>query len=247
MLETVPFALELKSVKAWRRDICQAIAERATLRHFRRHETLFALDTPPTTVYAVKSGLIEISGLSRAGHEITESLRGPGDIFGYSEIMLRELRHRQATVLQDAEIWCLARDGFLDILQHRPGVVVAMLGSSLHRVARLHQMRADLRGSTARYRIGYVISRLAASSGSECDGPNTVRVTHEEIGRLCSLSRQTVTSELGALRAANVLRLGSRSIEVPSLAALERHLEELEDEQMHTTGHSGALVGGILA
>lgn len=231
MRDTTPDAIELKSVTEWRQEIWDSIAERGTLRKYRRHELLFGPDAASTMVYSVKKGLVEIAILSRAGRELTESIRGPGDTFGYAEIILRETRHRQATVLQDAEIWCLERARFLAMLSTRPEIVLAMFGSALHRVSRMHEMRANMRGSSAQFRVGYVLSRLANAEPDRerSNGPVLVRISHEEIGRMCGLSRQTVTTELGILRATNIVRLGSRSIEVIDLDALERFLEDLSD------------------
>lgn len=222
---------ELKSVAEWRQEIWTAVATRGTLLQFRRNELLFGPDASSSMVYSVNRGLVELSHLSRTGREMTESIRGPGDTFGYAEIILRETRNRQAVVLQNAEIYCLDRTRFLEMLPQHPEIVLAMFGSALHRVSRLNAMRANMRGSSAQFRVGYIISRLIAAEQGQTLAADSlrVRISHEEIGRMCGLSRQTVTTELGALQAASLVRLGSRSIEVRDLEGLERLLDDLAD------------------
>lgn len=204
-----------KTVQAWRADISAVIRERGTLRAYPRKAVIFHQGTPGTAVYAVKSGLIETSGLNQGGREVTLSIRGPGEPFGYSEAVLAEPRTRQASVLHDAELWELGTAQFLDLLSDRPDIILSMLGSVLYRLTRSSEMRADLRGTSAYSRVSYVLSRLASST-EELAGAKEprLRITHEEISRVCDLSRQTVTTILGTMQQKGILQLGLRSIEV---------------------------------
>jgi len=220
-------AFRAKNVSDWRTDITVAIRERGVLHCYDRKETIFHQGAPATMVYAVKSGLIETSCLNQEGREVTLSIRGPDEPFGYSEAVLGEPRTRQASVLQDAEIWKLGTDQFLDLLADRPDIILAMLGSVLHRLTRSCEMRADLRGTSAFSRVGYVVSRLATST-EELAGAEAprLRITHEELSRVCDLSRQTVTTILGTMQKKGIVKLGLRSIHVLDRARLECQVAE---------------------
>ncbi len=215
-----------KSVRGWRGDITAAIAEHGALRSFARKDVIFHQGMPARAVYAVRSGVIETSGLNAAGREVTLSIRGPGEPFGYSEAVLGEPRTRQASILQDAELWELATDRFMDMLASRPDIMLAMLGAILYRFTRSSEMRADLRGTTAHSRVGYVLLQLARSSPDLALAPRPeLRITHEEISRVCDLSRQTVTTVLGEMRDAGIVELGLRSIRLTDRARLDEQIE----------------------
>lgn len=220
-----------KSVRAWRADISAAIAERGTIRSYARKDLIFQQGMPAKAVYAVKSGLIETSGLSASGREVTLSIRGPGEPFGYSEAVLGEPRTRQASVLQDAETWELPTEAFLDMLGERPEIMLAMLGSVMYRVTRSSEMRADLRGTTAYSRVAYVLLQLANSTADLAAVPRPqLRITHEEISRVCDLSRQTVTTILGEMRDAGILELGLRSIVLKDRARLDSQIDSAHND-----------------
>lgn len=225
---TAPLIAEFrkKTVKEWRADITAAIAAHGTLRSFSRKGVIFHQGMPGTAVYAVRSGVIETSGLNASGREVTLSIRGPGEPFGYSEAVLGEPRTRQASVLQDAEIWELPTEPFLNMLAERPDIMLAMLGSMMYRVTRSSEMRADLRGTTAYSRVGYVLLQLASSTAdlAVSEKPQ-LRITHEEISRVCDLSRQTVTTTLGEMRDAGIVELGLRSICILDRARLDEQIE----------------------
>jgi CRP/FNR family cyclic AMP-dependent transcriptional regulator len=225
---TTPLIAQFKSktVRVWRADITEAIAEHGTLRSFARKDVIFHQGMPARAVYAVKSGVIETSGLNSSGREVTLSIRGPGEPLGYSEALLGEPRTRQASILQDAELWEISTDDFMDMLAGRPDIMLAMLGSVMYRVTRSSEMRADLRGTTAYSRVGYVLLQLARSTVDLAAAAQPqLRITHEEISRVCDLSRQTVTTILGEMRDAGIVELGLRSIRLTDRARLEQLIE----------------------
>ena len=220
-----------KTVHGWRADISEAIAAHGVLRRFARKDVIFHQGMPAKAVYAVRSGVIETSGLNASGREVTLSIRGPGEPFGYSEAVLGEPRTRQASILQDAELWELGTEAFLDLLADRPHLTLAMLGSALYRVTRSSEMRADLRGTTAYSRVGYVLLQLGRSTAELVAAAEPqLRITHEEISRVCDLSRQTVTTILGEMRDAGILELGLRSIRILNRARLDQQIESASSD-----------------
>ena len=70
------------------------------------------------------------------------------------------------------------------------------------------------------------ISLPARSRARPSGGLITVRVTHEQLSRLCGLTRQTVTSELDRLESEGILDLKSRYIVVLDRAALQATSEQ---------------------
>jgi CRP-like cAMP-binding protein len=152
MTEPLIATFRKKNVHIWRGEISEAVAARGVLRAYSRREIIFNQGMPSKAVYAVKSGLIETSELNASGRQVTLSIRGPGQPFGYSEAVLDTPRTRQASVLQDAEIWELRTSDFMDMLPGRPDLILAMLGSVLARTTKSSEMRADLRGTSARSR-----------------------------------------------------------------------------------------------
>ena len=52
-----------------------------------------------------------------------------------------------------------------------------------------------------------------------------MRVTHEQLGRICGLTRQTVTSELARLEEEGLLRLEPGSVILPDKLTLRQVIE----------------------
>jgi len=104
---------------------------------------------------------------------------------------------------------------------------MALLTCALDRGAHHVEMTSNLIGTTARHRIVASLDFLAnrpSSSHTEKSSAR-VRVTHEQLGRICGLTRQTVTSELARLEEEGLLRLEPGSVILPDKLTLRQVIE----------------------
>ena len=197
--------------------VCAAFASRGFVRQYPRNAFVFLEGDPATAVYAVKSGRVELLSISDSGREVGHSVRQPGEVFGITElILLLPDRARSTRALEDSAIWVLPRDDFYGLIAERPEITLALLASALDRGVEQVELKRNLTGTSARHRVASSLEYLATRSSRKraAGGPITVRVTHEQLSRLCGLTRQTVTSELDRLEAEGLLELKSRSIVV---------------------------------
>ena len=214
----------LRSVDEGLKMVCAAFADRGFVRLYPRNAFVFLEGEPTTAAYAVKSGRVELLTVSEAGREVGHSVRQPGEVFGITELVLqREVRARSTRALEDSEIIVLPRDEFYALIAERPALTLALLASALDRGVEQVAMKRNLTGTSARFRVATSLEYLASRShrSRASGGPITVRVTHEQLSRLCGLTRQTVTSELDHLEAEGVLELKSRYIVVQHRGALQ--------------------------
>jgi CRP-like cAMP-binding protein len=214
-------------IAEWLSEICAAFAAEGALRRFERNAIIFLQGEPSTAAYAVKSGRVELLSIRESGREVGHSIRNSGEVFGVAELVLRRPRARTTRAMEATELWTVSAERFWALLERRPEITLALLGSSLHRGIQGAEMRMYLTGTSARQRVASALSYLAGRSGSPpaCSSTTTVRITHEQLARLCGLTRQTVTSELDRLGAQGLLVLGSRSIELADPDRLRQVLE----------------------
>jgi CRP/FNR family cyclic AMP-dependent transcriptional regulator len=207
--------------------ICAAFADRGFVRQYPRNAFVFLEGAPATAAYAVKSGSVELVSVSDSGREVGHSVRGPGEVFGITELILRQDRTRGIRALEDTELWILPRDDFYALISERPEITLALLASALNRGVEQAELRRNLTGTSARHRVVSALDYLASRSTctGSAGGPITVRVTHERLSGLCGLTRQTVTSELDRLEAEGLLELKSRFILVLDRRALQQAVE----------------------
>lgn len=216
-----------KPIHEWRADLTAIFAAEGTLRPYRRNSYVFLQGEPATAAYGIKSGRIELFSVSATGREVSISIRQHGEVFGTNELVLGVNRVRGVRILEDAELWELPSERFFDLLCSRPDFVMALLTCSLDRGLHHVEMKSNLTGTTARHRIVSSLDFLATRPRSARTGRSAarVRVTHEQLGRLCGLTRQTVTSELARLEQEGLLGLESGAVVLADTLTPRRLIE----------------------
>jgi CRP-like cAMP-binding protein len=219
----------LKPIHEWRADLSAIFAAEGVLRSYRRHAYVFLQGEQAVAAYAVKSGRIEIFSVSAQGREVSISIRGPGEIFGNNELVLGLDRVRGVRALEDSELWVLESEHFFELLCSRQDFVMALFTCALDRGIHHVEMTSNLVGTTARHRIVASLDFLASRprSSRTANSSARVRVTHEQLGRICGLTRQTVTSELARLEEEGLLQLESGSVILPDKLSLRQVIEPL--------------------
>lgn len=217
----------LKSVAEWRAEICAAFARNGVLRRYPRKSFVFLQGEPATAAYAIQSGRVELTVTTEAGRERVISIRQGGEAFGFAELVLGEDRLRNARVIEDAAIWVISRERFIELLMAGPEMPLALLSSTLHRTTRITALQARLTSTPARQRVASILEYLATPPGQTDPqpAPVTLRVTHEELSRLCGLTRQTVTSLLDEFQDLGLVTLRSRTIVVHDWASFEQLID----------------------
>ncbi|MCC7368629.1 MAG: Crp/Fnr family transcriptional regulator [Chloroflexi bacterium] len=217
----------VRPVEVWRQVAYESFAEFGQLRPYRRNAFIFLQGEQPTAAYAVKSGRVELLSISESGREIGHSIRHPHEVFGIAEILLGHERARSMRALDDIELWVVPRDVLFTLIVDRPEITLALLNSALHRGIEQQTMKTSLIGTSARRRVAASLVYLARRSGAALDHATSIdiRVTHEQLSRLCGMTRQTVTSELDRLESEGFLALRSRAIVIQEWVGLQECAE----------------------
>jgi CRP-like cAMP-binding protein len=217
----------LKPIHEWRADLTAIFEAEGTLRSYRRGAYVFLQGEPATAAYGIKSGRIELFSVSAAGREVSISIRQHGEVFGTNELVLGQGRVRGVRALEDSELWVLPADRFFALLCSRIDFTMALLTCALDRGLHHVEMKSNLVGTTARHRVVSSLDFLASRPRSARTAKSSarVRVTHEQLGRMCGLTRQTVTSELARLESEGLLCLESGSVVLHDTVTLRRAIE----------------------
>jgi signal transduction histidine kinase len=131
-------------------------------------------------VYAVREGLVEISGLVGQEVRLVFSEVGPGDIFGEMAVIENKPRSACATARQDTTVYFIPRADMLSLVEHSPALALSLLREISHRLREFnrHYLREVLQ--TERLAI---IGRFARSIVHDLKNPlNIIGLTAEIAG-----------------------------------------------------------------
>jgi CRP/FNR family transcriptional regulator len=208
------------------------------LGHWQRleaHREVLQEGFAPEYVYVVCRGTLKLTTSSADGRLLLLRIVGPGDVLGLSAALKRSRYEATAQTLEPCQLKAIPRTQFLLFMEE----FQAVGRNSLMAVTRdynsaiLSARRLALSASAAA-KLGSVLLEwggLVLAGEHELMGgsiPNSVTfhmpLTHEELGHMAGISRETVTRTLSALRRDGLIHLEGDQMQLLNIERLQRQV-----------------------
>jgi CRP/FNR family transcriptional regulator, cyclic AMP receptor protein len=198
-----------------------AIAHAVTFEHPVKRPIVLEKDWANSSVYFILQGWLKICMTDFDGQEITLNILGRGEIFGEMAALDVCPRSTDVITMTPVTLVSIPSADFIQFLRTEPeaGIRLArLMGNRLRRVNRFLRLRR----SQAALRVVDVLLFLAEvqeqGNSKEIAIP---KLSHDELGNLCGLARETVTRELSELRNKNLIHYLQDSLFIPDKKPLE--------------------------
>ncbi len=184
-----------------------ALARAATLRTYRRGETIVQQGQPGDAFYVLVRGRVAIAIVAPDGREVVLSTLGEGDHFG--EMALLDDAPRSASVIaqERSDLAILSRAVFLDLLKSNFVLTRALLASFSARLRRANATIEGLASLDVKSRLARYFRELAATRGRKAGGgwSVVVRPSQREIADTIGSSRETVSRTMTQMAAEQLI------------------------------------------
>ncbi len=175
---------------------------------------VFCEDEPSTTVFVVCEGQLMLFTVSREGRRMIVRIAGPGDILGLSAALNDAPYEVTAETLEPAKLKRINRADFLDLF-HRYSEVSQKTTELLAREYRevFMDARRLARSGLAHARLARLLLEWPKrSAGRRPDAGPAVSLTHEALGDMAGISRETVTRLLSQFEREKLIERRGRSV-----------------------------------
>lgn len=182
-----------------------------------QHESKHFLYTPEDAVenvYILKEGEVTLYK-SVDGKKIILDVLKPGAVFGNIGFDPDSGESHFAEVTQKAFICTLPTDFFLQILQKRPDIALQALKVLSKRVSQYEMQIRTLSALQAKDRILATVHLLNSKEDSSILPPilrSHTKITHEKLGNMTGLTRETVTKQLSELEKEGMISVERKDI-----------------------------------
>ncbi len=184
---------------------------------------LFVEEEPPRGVFVLCQGRVKLSMSSSEGKTVTLRTAQPGEVLGLHAVVSGKPYEATAETLGPCQVNFVRREDFLQFLREHPeaSIHAARELSSSYRSA-CEQIRSLALTHSA---SGKLAKFLLDSSGNEHEKQQGIRVrltmTHEEIGQIIGMTRETVTRTLGEFKNKHFVVQNGSLLRIQNRAALE--------------------------
>ncbi len=182
---------------------------------YAERELLLEEGSVPERVCVVCRGMVKLTTSSRDGSLLLLRLAGPGDVLGLASVVKGTAYEATAEALEECEVRVIPRREFVDFMNNFRDVswnsteTIAREYGSVVLSARRLALSGSATAKLARVLLDW--GRTSARHGTDRNGELPKKtggpelrfrmpLTHEELGQMAGISRETTTRVLGRLR-----------------------------------------------
>lgn len=218
-LQSVCGVLESDELRAFRQSGATTIIEPG--------KTLFYEGDEATSVYNLTHGTLRLSKLLPDGRRQIAGFVFPGDFLG---ITMEEEHAFTAEAVTAAELCRFPRARFDDFVEAHPHIERRLYALAAHELAAARQQVVLLGRKTATERVASFLlmlaGRLDVEGGLTDDGAVLLPMSRNDMADYLGLRIETVSRELGALKAAQLIQLaGTHKVRLIDRSGLEQVAE----------------------
>ena len=174
---------------------------------YRKGEIIYQPGDIDDSLYYIKEGKVKLAYLDESGRKLTLAILGAGEIFGEMVLIGQRRRELLAQVLQDARIYEIERERFMQLIQQKPWLVLEVLELFGQRTLEIQQKLEDLVFKDITTRLSRQLLRLIEEHGQRTEEGIRIdfKITHKELADLIGSARENTTSALNLLEKEGIL------------------------------------------
>jgi CRP/FNR family cyclic AMP-dependent transcriptional regulator len=200
------------------------LAGRARLRRCLAGEEIVQKDVPADAVYVIVKGRASVSVAARDGRVLTLREIGEAEIIGEVSLLDGGLPSATVTAITSLELIAVDRQSFLNLVEERPKIAVALLPVLASRLRCLTAWTDDLAVLPLSARVAKCLLRLLAAHGQGL-GPSRIRigrrVSQEDLASMVGATRESINKHVGRLERDGILAKENGHLVVLDLPRLE--------------------------
>jgi CRP-like cAMP-binding protein len=197
-------------------DLKKLMMSSSEMKWYKRKERVYSAHDHVDHVYIVKEGEV-ILYRSEDGRRVVIDVLKPGDVFGNISFSEDGGNQNFAEASQDSYVCVFSRQNFLMLFRQYPELALRMMKAMSDRMQDYEQKLYDLSSSDAKTRIVRQLRSLKEKEGKSILPKilqKSTHLTHERLGEMTGLSRETVTRALSELKDEGKVQVVGRKIEL---------------------------------
>jgi len=174
---------------------------------YTRGEVIFGEGDPGNALYFLTEGVVKLSRSYSEGKEATLMLLRPWEVFGELAFGRRAYQHACGEAVTACRLRKVPKVFVERAMKSHPAVVFKVVDLLRLELVRHREMAGCLRSHKAEAKLANLLPILARRFGGEEEGRLVIRLrlTQEELAKMISSTRESVTHALAGLRRRGVL------------------------------------------
>lgn len=192
-----------------------ALQKKLTLRAFAKGRFVFRQGEPARELFLLKQGQVRLSRLTTAGKRIGLALVRPGMFFGAVPQADEAPQVCFAEVIEDVQVGVLGAAAVKQLLREQPAVTSLLINDLIKQIQLLVERLEAFAFYDAPTKLAIELLRLAQEKRT-----TRLAITHQQLGELTGLLRETVTKLLDTFQQEGLVELHRGQVVLRDMAGL---------------------------
>ncbi|HEY7124849.1 MAG TPA: Crp/Fnr family transcriptional regulator [Ktedonobacterales bacterium] len=207
----------------------QSLRREMTEQFFAKGQIIYLQEEQAQELFLLKKGRVQTYRLTTSGKRLELTTVPAGTFFGEVPLLERVTHHATAEATEDAVLGVVRRSALERMIRERPTIALRMIHELSRRIALSARRLEEFAYQSAPTRLVAELLRLQQSHPD-----NVIPITHQELGEITGLLRETVTKLLNEFKAAGLVELRRGHILLKDSARLQALIREFEMTHPHS-------------
>jgi CRP/FNR family transcriptional regulator, cyclic AMP receptor protein len=185
--------------------------------------TLFVEGQACRGIYILCRGRVKLSATSSEGQTLIFKVAKPGEVLGLNATVSGTPYETTAETGQTCQVNFVKQADFMQFLKEHGNACMHAAVHLSHECQQAYQQLRSFVMRSAPERIArLMLDWSAGDAGSNGDHGIKVALTHDEIGQIIGMSRETVTRTLASFRKQHIAELHGSTLLIRNIAAIQK-------------------------
>ncbi len=195
-------------------DQLEVLSHQKGCNYYKKGQTVFFEGNNAHGIYCVHKGKIKLHKLGTEGKEHIIRFAKDGDILGYRALLSGEPFSASATVLEDASLCYIPKDGLVKLITEDPAFAMKVLELTCREMGVAADTITNLAQKPVRERLAEVLLMLKETFGLDDENVIDVQLTREELSNIVGTATESVIRLLSELKKEGTIELRGKKIAI---------------------------------
>jgi CRP/FNR family transcriptional regulator/CRP/FNR family cyclic AMP-dependent transcriptional regulator len=226
MIHPEIFLRQVPLFRSLRLEDIRRLATNLTQQVLKKGDILFREGEDGEALYMIIAGKLKIVRQSQDGGEMILAVLGEGDFCGEMALLDGLCRSADAVAAENTQLYGLSRKDFLSFVMSNETLVRSILETLSKRLRRADDLLDDIFFLNVSARLVKKLIELAVANGHTQGqtAPAKVKVPQKDLAGMVASSRESVNTELRALREKGLISFSGNTLLVHDLEALRQKI-----------------------
>jgi CRP-like cAMP-binding protein len=199
------------------------LKDKSPMRNYEKRDVVYAESEVPKYVFYVESGRVRTFKSNDDAKEMATAIYGPGDFFGYTELLSQEQYSETAMTLDEAKIAVINKLDFEDLLFQNKDISINFIKLLAGNVVERESKLVDLAYNTVRKRVATALAELYDKFRVRQEDYVEIRITRDELASLVGTATESVIRILSEFKSDGYIKAKGSLITVMDIDGLRNY------------------------